>query len=78
MFTKIKTITNRNPAFLKVAYAADDLIDLQNDERFIAPGERYIVWNAGLWRVMRMQPCRVGTHVGSAQTIYRAVYLAAV
>ena len=78
MRLKVKTITNRAPAFLKEAYRNDDLLDLHNDERFINPGEKYLTWNAGLWRVMRMTPGKVGVYIGGSPILHRAIYLAAI
>ena len=53
---KVKTITQRNPIFLKTAYKYDHLIDLQNDDRFIEAGERFITYDAErkVWRVYKM------------------------
>lgn len=53
---KVKTITQRNPTFLQTAYKYDHLIDLQNDDRFIESGERYITYDADqkVWRVYKM------------------------
>jgi len=53
---KVKTITQRNPTFLQTAYKYDHLIDLQNDDRFIESGERYITYDSDqkVWRVYKM------------------------
>lgn len=75
MLRPVKAITQRDPAFLKMAYKHGNLINLQNDERFIDEGERYLVWRSGLWRVMRKQH-GVGVFVGSSPTLHRAVYIA--
>lgn len=55
MFKRIKCITNRHPLFLKEAYLHDNLLDLQNDERFIKKYEPYIVWRDGCWYLYRME-----------------------
>ena len=54
----IKTITNRDPMFLKTAYKYDSLVNLQNDERFISVGEKYISYN-GHWNVYKMTKGRL-------------------
>jgi hypothetical protein len=38
----IKAITNRHPVFLKQAYQLDGIVDLINDERHLARGDRFI------------------------------------
>lgn len=47
----VKTITNRNPKFLKQAYKFDNLIDLHNDTRFLMRGENYICFDRGWFAV---------------------------
>lgn len=47
----VKTITDRDPKFLKEAYKFDNLIDLHNDERFIKHGESYIKYDRGWFAV---------------------------
>jgi hypothetical protein len=77
---KVKTITQRNPIFLQTAYKYDHLIDLQNDDRFIKSGERFITYNADrkIWSVYRMpkdreKPRRLS---GNYDNIISAVYCA--
>ena len=70
-FTKIKTITNRSPGFLKVAYRLDHLIDLQNDQRFIKPGEVFITYDDGAWDLWRQSdPPR---YMGRYESLNKAV-----
>lgn len=38
----VKAVTNRHPTFLKEAYALDGIVDLVNDDRYLAHGDRYI------------------------------------
>jgi hypothetical protein len=47
----VKTITDRDPKFLKEAYKFGNLVDLQNDERFIKHGESYIRYVRGWYAV---------------------------
>ena len=77
---KVKTITQRNPIFLQTAYKYDHLIDLQNDDRFIESGERFITYNAErkIWSVYRMpkdreKPRRLS---GKYDNLISAVYCA--
>ena len=71
-FTKIKTITNRSPGFLKVAYRLDHLIDLQNDQRFIKPGEVFITYDDGAWDLWRQSdPPR---YMGRYESLNKAVF----
>ena len=77
---KVKTLTKRNPIFLQTAYKYDHLIDLQNDDRFIKSGERFITYNAErkIWSVYRMpkdreKPRRLS---GNYDNLISAVYCA--
>lgn len=71
-FTRIKTITNRSPGFLKVAYRLDHLIDLQNDQRFIKPGEVFITYDDGAWDLWRQSdPPR---YIGRYESLNKAVF----
>lgn len=38
----MKAITNRHPVFLKQAYQLDGIVDLINDERYLARGDRFV------------------------------------
>lgn len=40
--TKVKAVTHHHPKFLKSAYAMDGMVDLVNDDRYLAQGDRYI------------------------------------
>lgn len=71
---KIKTITNRDPMFLKTAYKYDNLVDLQNDERFICVGEKYISYCDGSWDVYKMTKGRVPRLCGRFKLLPRAVF----
>lgn len=71
----IKTITNRDPMFLKTAYKYDSLVNLQNDERFISVGEKYISYN-GHWNVYKMTKGRTPRLCGRFDSLHRAVYRA--
>ena len=72
MFKRIKCITNRHPRFLKEAYQHDNLIDLQNDDRFIRRNEAFIVWDDGAWDLYRMaDPPRM---MGRYENLMRAVF----
>lgn len=75
MFQKIKTITNRDPMFLKTAYKYDNLVNLQNDERFIYVGEKYITYN-GTWNVYKMTKGRLPRLCGRFDSLHRAVFRA--
>ena len=72
---KIKTITNRNPMFLKTAYKYHDIVDLQNDERFICVGEKYISYD-GSWKVYKMTKDRVPRLCGRFPILHSAVFRA--
>ena len=71
----IKTITNRDPMFLKTGYKYDSLVNLQNDERFISVGEKYISYN-GHWNVYKMTKGRTPRLCGRFDSLHRAVYRA--
>ena len=71
-FTKIKTITNRSPGFLKVAYRLDHLIDLQNDQRFIKPGEVFITYDDGAWDLWRQSD--TPRYMGRYESLNKAVF----
>jgi hypothetical protein len=71
----IKTITNRDPMFLKTAYKFDSLVNLQNDERFISVGEKYISYN-GSWNVYKMTKGRLPRLCGRFDSLHRAVFRA--
>ena len=71
----IKTITNRDPMFLKTAYKFDSLVNLQNDERFISVGEKYISYN-GSWNVYKMTKGRLPRICGRFDSLHRAVFRA--
>ena len=75
MLQKIKTITNRDPMFLKTAYKYDNLVNLQNDERFIYVGEKYITYN-GTWNVYKMTKGRLPRLCGRFDSLHRAVFRA--
>ena len=75
MLQQIKTITNRDPMFLKTAYKYDSLVNLQNDERFISVGEKYISYN-GTWDVYKMTKGRLPRLCGRFDSLHRAVYRA--
>jgi hypothetical protein len=75
MMQQIKTITNRDPMFLKTAYKYDSLVNLQNDERFISVGEKYISYN-GTWDVYKMTKGRLPRLCGRFDSLHRAVYRA--
>ena len=75
MLQQIKTITNRDPMFLKTAYKYDNLVNLQNDERFISVGEKYISYN-GSWNVYKMTKGRLPRLCGRFDSLHRAVYRA--
>ena len=70
----IKTITDRDPIFLKTAYKHDNLIDLQNDERFIKTNEKFIRYSAGVWELYRMGKDRQRRIVGRYDKLTRAVF----
>ena len=72
---KIKTITNRNPMFLQTAYKYDEIVNLQNDERFISVGEKYIAFD-GEWKVYKMTKGRVPRLCGRFASLPRAVFRA--
>lgn len=72
---KIKTITNRNPMFLQTAYKYDEIVNLQNDERFISVGEKYIAYD-GEWNVYKMTKGRVPRLCGRFASLPRAVFRA--
>jgi len=71
----IKTITNRDPVFLKTAYKYDNLVNLQNDERFIGVGEKYISYD-GSWIVYKMTKGRIPRLCGRFDSLHRAVFRA--
>jgi hypothetical protein len=71
----IKTITNRDPVFLKTAYKYDNLVNLQNDERFIGVGEKYISYD-GSWTVYKMTKGRIPRLCGRFDSLHRAVFRA--
>jgi len=77
---KVKTITQRNPTFLQTAYKYDHLIDLQNDDRFIESGERYITYDSDqkVWRVYKMPRDRDKPHrlSGNFDHLMSAVFCA--
>jgi hypothetical protein len=76
-FTKpIKTITQRNPNFLKQAYKYGHLIDLQNDERFISPSEKFIVYypQEDVWTVYKMTKDRKRSLGGRFKHVIDAVF----
>ena len=75
MMAKIKTITNRNPMFLQTAYKYDEIVNLQNDERFIVVGEKYIAYD-GEWNVYKMTKGRVPRLCGRFASLPRAVFRA--
>ncbi len=75
MLQKIKTITNRNPMFLQTAYKYDEIVNLQNDERFISVGEKYIAYD-GEWNVYKMTKGRVPRLCGRFASLPRAVFRA--
>jgi hypothetical protein len=75
MLQKIKTITNRNPMFLQTAYKYDEIVNLQNDERFICVGEKYIAFD-GEWKVYKMTKDRVPRLCGRFASLPRAVFRA--
>ena len=75
MMAKIKTITNRNPMFLQTAYKYDEIVNLQNDERFICVGEKYIAFD-GEWKVYKMTKDRVPRLCGRFASLPRAVFRA--
>jgi hypothetical protein len=75
MLQKIKTITNRNPMFLQTAYKYDEIVNLQNDERFICVGEKYIAFD-GEWKVFKMTKGRVPRLCGRFASLPRAVFRA--
>ena len=75
MLQKIKTITNRNPMFLQTAYKYDEIVNLQNDERFICVGEKYIAFD-GEWNVYKMTKGRVPRLCGRFASLPRAVFRA--
>ncbi len=68
----IKVITNRNPAFLKAAYANPE-IDLQNHAGFIQPCERFIEWD-GSWVIKEMTIERAPRFVSRCPTLEAAIY----
>lgn len=75
MFKQVKCITNRNPTFLKEAYKYSNLVDLQNDERFIEPNEKFIQYD-GVWQVWRMPKDKRPKLVGRFDNLMSAVYRA--
>jgi hypothetical protein len=75
MMAKIKTITNRTPMFLQTAYKYDEIVNLQNDERFIVVGEKYIAYD-GEWNVYKMTKGRVPRLCGRFASLPRAVFRA--
>jgi hypothetical protein len=75
MLQKIKTITNHNPMFLQTAYKYDEIVNLQNDERFICVGEKYIAFD-GEWKVYKMTKSRVPRLCGRFASLPRAVFRA--
>ena len=73
---KVKAITQRDPEFLKTTYKYDNLVDLQNDERFIKIGEKFLRYKDGLWMVYKMNKERIPRLCGKFKTLHTAVYRA--
>lgn len=73
---KVKTITQSDPTFLKIAYANDHLIDLQNHERFVNTGEKFMRYDNGIWKVYKMTPDRIPRLYGKFKTLHTAIYRA--
>lgn len=71
---KIKTITNRDPKFLKDAYKHDHLIDLMNHESFIDDGEKFLRYEDGIWKLFKMPKDRFPRLYGRFKTLHSAVY----
>lgn len=67
----VKTITNRNPVFLKAAYACPS-VDLVNHEGEIETDEKFIQWNKD-WMVYRMNRNRVPIPCGRFQNLHAAI-----
>ncbi|NBS68660.1 hypothetical protein EBT31_07060 [bacterium] len=42
----VKAITDRHPIFLKEAYKMDGIVDLIDDERYLARGDRFVRFDA--------------------------------
>ena len=73
---RIKTITQRDPNFLKLTYKHDHLIDLQNHEGFIDVGEKFLRYDQGIWKVYLMPSDRIPRLYGRFKTLHTAVYKA--
>ena len=73
---KIKTITQRDPIFLKTAYKHDHLIDLMNHEGFVDEGERFLRYDQGLWKLYKMTADRAPRLYGRFKTLHTAVFKA--
>ena len=72
----VKTITNRDPVFLKTVYKFDLLVNLQNDDRFINNGEKFIQYTNTNWEVYRMNKERIPRLCGRFNSLHRAVFRA--
>ena len=78
MFSKIKVVTNRAPAFLKATYP-HQRVELIDHDGFVKAWERFITWDAGTWTVWRMKIDR-GEYrkafAGKADNLNSAIFLA--
>jgi hypothetical protein len=73
---KIKVITQSNPIFLKTVYKHDDLVDLQNDDRWLKRNERFITYADATWYVRRKDAEGYPRLCGSFTTFLSAIYCA--
>lgn len=75
MFT-VKVITQSDPVFLKTVYKHGHLIDLQNDDRFIDTGEKYIIYQNCMWKVYQKNKTNPKVLIGSYKHIFSAMFCA--
>jgi hypothetical protein len=78
MFKRIKVVTNRAPAFLKVTYP-HQRVELIDHEGFVKAWERFITWDAGTWSVWRMKAEKgeyFKVYAGKADNLNSAIFLA--
>ena len=72
---KVKAITSNDPNFLKITYKYDSLIELVNDEIYIKPHEKYIVYKRK-WITYRMGTDRIPKKQGSYDNMFSALFRA--
>ena len=77
-FKRVKVVTNRAPAFLKVTYP-HQRVELIDHEGFVKAWERFITWDAGTWTVWRMKAEKgeyFKVYAGKADNLNSAIFLA--